>query len=145
MKNLIRAGKGLAQNSKKGFTLMELIIVIVIIAILVAALVPAIIGAIERANNAANMADARTIFTAASVAAIDPMTGAPRAITVADVQNSISGGFRGMRPGMTFVVYLDSPAPGVVTGVSWTGGRTGSPTGDIGERTGNVALTITIS
>jgi len=65
MKKLMNIRK----NSKKGFTLIELIVVIVIIAILVAALTPAILGVIQRANRAADEADARTMMTVGSVAA----------------------------------------------------------------------------
>ena len=58
----------LRNNRKKGFTLIELIIVIVIIAILVAALTPAILSVIERANISADEADARTMIMIGSVA-----------------------------------------------------------------------------
>ena len=71
MEKLLKAKKSLAQNSKKGFTLVELIIVIVIIAILIAALLPAVLGAIDRANRTADAADARTVLTAASIYALD--------------------------------------------------------------------------
>jgi len=54
-------------RSRKGFTLIELIVVIVIIAILIAALTPAILGVIRRANRAADEADLRTVMTAGSV------------------------------------------------------------------------------
>ena len=57
-------------TSKKGFTLIELIVVIVIIAILIAALTPAILGVIRRANIAADEADARTVMMAGSVAGL---------------------------------------------------------------------------
>ncbi|MCL2079535.1 MAG: prepilin-type N-terminal cleavage/methylation domain-containing protein [Oscillospiraceae bacterium] len=67
MENKLTARRNLSKSGNKGFTLVELIIVIVIIAILIAALLPTVIGAIERANVAADQADARTIMTAASV------------------------------------------------------------------------------
>jgi len=57
-------------RSRKGFTLIELIVVIVIIAILIAALTPAILGVIRRANVAADEADARTVMMAGSVAGL---------------------------------------------------------------------------
>jgi|GEM_PF-1654916 len=59
----------LMQNRKKGFTLVELIVVIVIIAILMAALTPAILGVINRANRSADEANARSVMLAAGVAA----------------------------------------------------------------------------
>ncbi|MDR0293063.1 MAG: prepilin-type N-terminal cleavage/methylation domain-containing protein [Oscillospiraceae bacterium] len=61
----------LRSSKRKGFTLIELIVVIVIIAILVAALTPAILGVIERANVAADEADARTIVSIAMLLKID--------------------------------------------------------------------------
>ena len=64
----------LVKNRKKGFTLIELIVVIVIIAILIAALAPAILGVIDRANISADEADARSILMAASVAALNAGT-----------------------------------------------------------------------
>jgi len=57
--------KKLLQNRKKGFTLVELIVVIVIIAILIAALTPAIMGVINRANISADQADLRTLLAEA--------------------------------------------------------------------------------
>ncbi|MCL2203030.1 MAG: prepilin-type N-terminal cleavage/methylation domain-containing protein [Defluviitaleaceae bacterium] len=57
--------KKLWQNRKKGFTLVELIVVIVIIAVLVAALTPAIMGVVNRANIAADRSDANAILVQA--------------------------------------------------------------------------------
>jgi prepilin-type N-terminal cleavage/methylation domain-containing protein len=65
-------------TNRKGFTLIELIVVIVIIAILIAALTPAILGVIRRANIAADEADARTVMMAGSVAGLaQPVPGMP--------------------------------------------------------------------
>ncbi|MDR2590110.1 MAG: prepilin-type N-terminal cleavage/methylation domain-containing protein [Oscillospiraceae bacterium] len=52
-------------KNKKGFTLMELIIVIVILAILAAALIPTFIGFARNARASVAIADARTGITAA--------------------------------------------------------------------------------
>ncbi|MEG0328287.1 MAG: prepilin-type N-terminal cleavage/methylation domain-containing protein [Erysipelothrix sp.] len=60
------------QNNKKGFTLIELVIVIAILAILALILIPAMSGYIGSANTSKYQADARSIYTAASVAAADP-------------------------------------------------------------------------
>jgi len=65
----MKASQKLRKNGRKGFTLVELIIVIVIIAILIAALTPAIMGVIQRANKAADEADLRTVMLAAQTAA----------------------------------------------------------------------------
>ena len=87
-------------TSRKGFTLIELIVVIVIIAILIAALTPAILGVIRRANIAADQADARTIMMAASVAGMQntpptaPTDGADVVAELTAGQNVREGDYR---------------------------------------------------
>jgi type IV pilus assembly protein PilA len=49
-------------KNKKGFTLVELIIVIVIIAILIAIAIPAVARFIENANRGVHQADAKTLY-----------------------------------------------------------------------------------
>jgi type IV pilus assembly protein PilA len=138
MEKLIRARRNVAQNSKKGFTLVELIIVIVIIAILIAALLPAIMGAIERANRAADQADARTIFTGASVVALDDDGSVVNPIVIFEsaagpddtsLESVITGGFRNMQSGMIFTIWLDADSD-MPVGVAWTNGR--DDVGDVG-------------
>jgi prepilin-type N-terminal cleavage/methylation domain-containing protein len=51
--------------NKKGFTLIELIVVIAIIAILAAILIPALLNYIDAANEAKNTSNARSHYTAA--------------------------------------------------------------------------------
>lgn len=46
----------------KGFTLVEMIVVIAIISIMASILVPSIIGQVNKANRRADMANAKTIF-----------------------------------------------------------------------------------
>ena len=100
MENKLTARRNLSKSGNKGFTLVELIIVIVIIAILIAALLPSVLGAIERANVAADQADARTIMTAASVWAstqnpslspADNSTGATAAFTGTILNDYVKG------------------------------------------------------
>lgn len=50
-------------NSKKGFTIVELVIVIAIIAILAAILIPSFAGLIQDGKDAAALADARVIYS----------------------------------------------------------------------------------
>lgn len=59
MKKLLR--------NKKGFTLIELIVVILILAILAAILVPAILNYVDRANHSKAAANARSVYSEVSV------------------------------------------------------------------------------
>lgn len=51
------------KTNKRGFTIVELVIVIAVIAILATVLVPTFSGVIEQATNAALDADAKAIYT----------------------------------------------------------------------------------
>ena len=53
------------KNNNKGFTLVELIVVLVILAILAAILVPALLGYIDRAKQQQVVLNARSAYTAA--------------------------------------------------------------------------------
>ena len=57
--------KKVGKSSKKGFTLVELIVVLVILAILAAMLVPALVGYIDRAKKEKEFQAASTVYTAA--------------------------------------------------------------------------------
>lgn len=61
--------KKIRSKSKKGFTLVELIVVLVILAILAAMLVPALTGYIKRARQEKDYQFAATVLTAAQSAA----------------------------------------------------------------------------
>jgi len=60
--------KKLGKSSKKGFTLVELIVVIVILAVLAAMLVPALIGYIDRARKEKDYQAASVVYAAAQAA-----------------------------------------------------------------------------
>ena len=61
--------KKIRSNSKKGFTLVELIVVLVILAVMAAMLIPALTGYIERARREKDYQMAATVLTAAQSAA----------------------------------------------------------------------------
>jgi prepilin-type N-terminal cleavage/methylation domain-containing protein len=61
----------LRKNSKKGFTLVEIIVVLVIIAILIAALTPALIGWINEARESAVRSEGRTVMLALQTTAVE--------------------------------------------------------------------------
>ena len=57
------------EKNNKGFTLVELIVVLVILAILAAILVPALLGYIDRAKSSQDILNARNLYTAAQTVA----------------------------------------------------------------------------
>ena len=80
--------KKLKENKKKGFTLVELIVVLVILAILAALLIPALTGYIDKAKNKSIVAETRQAVMAAQTLVDEKyatLAGAgEEAITVAD-------------------------------------------------------------
>ena len=75
------------KHNKKGFTLIELIIVIAILAILAAILVPSLTGYIDEAKLATANANARTVYSSASAAAVSlSTTGTSDAATFTDLE-----------------------------------------------------------
>ncbi|MCL2663359.1 MAG: prepilin-type N-terminal cleavage/methylation domain-containing protein [Oscillospiraceae bacterium] len=118
-------------TNRKGFTLIELIVVIVIIAILIAALTPAILGVIRRANIAADEADARTVMMAGSVAGLS-MPDGPGTPDDADILAEMTGATN-VRPG-TYHVYFEGSV--AIGSEFFLGTRTGEPA-TIGDVSGD--------
>ena len=83
-------------SKKKGFTLMEMMIVVAIIAILIAIIIPTFKGALDRANAAADEANLRAYYAETMANAIlDDKTvsgGNLNTFTVAGVQYTLKGG-----------------------------------------------------
>lgn len=81
----------LKKNNKKGFTLVELIVVLVILAILAALLIPALTGYIDKAKEKQVIAETRQVVMAAQTLAdekyalVDPDDGAGISLTYTDV------------------------------------------------------------
>lgn len=70
-------------KDKKGFTLVELIVVLVILAILAALLIPALTGYIDRANEEKVIAEARMALMAAQTQGSIEYAKAPAGTTIA--------------------------------------------------------------
>ena len=72
MKNL----KNKLRNNKKGFTLVEIIVVLVILAILAAAAIPTMLGFVEDAKGKSEIANARAAYVACqSIATEEQVSG----------------------------------------------------------------------
>jgi len=145
MKKLMNIRK----NSKKGFTLIELVVVIVIIAILIAALTPAILGVIRRANIAADEADARTMMTVASVAATSQRPPSAAQLTEAEFYEAFgitatTNPNTGLTPG-TYVIEFNGAFAYCVQ--IKLGGRSGASSSNpitVGNPGGTPTTTITV-
>jgi prepilin-type N-terminal cleavage/methylation domain-containing protein len=92
----------------KGFTLIELIVVIVIVAILIAALTPAILGILDAARLSADEADTRDIMLAASVAALasDPPPPPAPPVTNEEIREQLTGGTT--HRGLTVMLFYEN-------------------------------------
>ena len=83
--------KKLGKSTKKGFTLVELIVVLVILAVLAAMLVPALVGYIDRARAEKEYQTAATVYGAAQAVITEKYakdtTLAGGTLTAADLDN----------------------------------------------------------
>ena len=75
-------------NNKKGFTLMEMLIVVAIIAVLVAIAIPVFNGALTKSKEAADVANIRAAYADWQVAII---TGEKSATDIKDVDTFLKG------------------------------------------------------
>lgn len=76
-------------KDKKGFTLVELIVVLVILAILIALLVPALTGYIDKARQKAKMTECRLVVEAAQTC-LSEMYGASEGADISSLQASLN-------------------------------------------------------
>lgn len=127
MNNLLRKKTNeLTKKKKKGFTLVELIIVIAIIAILAAIAIPKLGSIRGTANDKADIATAKTIQTVVAAAIADGKITAPvtahdttTAISSFSIADQIDGGSARLdskvSPGTKFYVEVTSAGNVVVT------------------------------
>ena len=98
--------------NKKGFTLIELIVVIAILAILAAILIPAVTGYISKATNAKDDANCRSLYSQTSM---ELMISATATATLAD-------GDTDSKSGLTVDYAVDTSEGRTITAFSCTTG-----------------------
>ena len=106
--------KKVTKSSKKGFTLVELIVVLVILAILAAMLVPALTGYIKRARQEKDYQMAATVLTAAQSAATYQYSILAKGGTMPKISGGTSAG------NGTTVMSLIGDASGKVTSINFS-------------------------
>lgn len=89
MKELELFGKMKKKSDNKGFTLVELIVVLVILAILAAILVPALLGYIDRAKNQQAVLNAKSVLTATQ-AELSSMYAKDEAVNATTIANHVT-------------------------------------------------------
>ena len=116
-------------KDQKGFSLVELIVVIAIMVILIAMLVPNVVGYIKKATWATEQNGASTVFSAAQTYATDCYTkGCWNGDTQIDQSVLVEEKLLTKTPSITYTIYTtgqkNTPA---ISYVSWS--STNAPTG----------------
>ena len=117
-------------TNKKGFTLMEMLIVVAIIAILVAIAIPTFKGQLDKSRQAADLANIRVAYADANLKALESATGEGTADsapmthtgTFDKVENAKIGGtdISGKKVTKGGTVTVKIAADGTVTFDGWT-------------------------
>jgi len=103
--------------NKKGFTLIELIVVIAILAILAAILIPSLVNYISKATEARDSANCRSLYTKFMLDyAVDPATAtegtdANATSITATITNGVVSDFTCVYPSGTYSDPNFAPAP----------------------------------
>lgn len=113
-------------TNKKGFTLVELIVVIAILAVLMMLIVPSITGYLQRSKDAVANANAKTCYNAYMSAATMVESGLDDADTLAEfnvLAKELGADIKedGLGCGL-LPVMADVPGVEDITGATWTDG-----------------------
>ena len=79
-----------SKKNNKGFTLMEMLIVVAIIAILIAIMIPTFNAQLEKAREAADAANIRSAYAEVMVAYLDPDSTLPTGVTKDKTTSALS-------------------------------------------------------
>ena len=107
-------------KNKKGFTLIELIVVIAIIAILAAVLLPKFLGFSQSAKMSASRTDAKNIATAVQALIAQGKTFEVIDVTDTDYGPEAVMGYVGKELGGLLVLAVDVPLGGNITSFTYT-------------------------
>lgn len=118
--------KKMKENKKKGFTLVELIVVLVILAILAALLIPALTGYIDRAKEKSIIAETRQVVMAAQTLADEQYAeDASKNPTLKNNEILDLADLKGKSAGTIGTITWDSTNKGKIASLEYTkGGKT---------------------
>ena len=101
-------------RDQRGFTLVELMVVILIVAVLMLVALPTLLGARTRAFDRATQADIRNAFAAEKAYYTDTLTYTTNPATMTAIEAAITY-VPGNIPAVTHIVYLDlDPIPNTI-------------------------------
>lgn len=102
------------KNNKKGFTLVELVIVVAVMAVLVAVAIPTVSSIVGEANDAVDQSNARAIESVLKLAeakAANESDDGTATLDAGDVQTAVAAA----KLGITDAVFKYDPTTGVVS------------------------------
>ena len=105
-------------KDQKGFSLVELIVVIAIMVILIAMLVPNVVGYVKKANFATEQNGAATVFSAAQTYVTDKYAK-DGTVETPDVATLVSEGLLTKEPTIDYTINMDETGVAAVKNVTW--------------------------